>query len=162
MGTITLDGKTRVAWFAAADTPADLDAITVAEFAASTDLQGSITPDGLQINATTGKIDNSNLGSTFTTNTNGRTSFDAMLKLHRNSVAGDVIRELLFRDAVGTLVVRRGVPKATAWTAGQEYKAYPTECGEENDPTSAAEQNWDYEVPITVSDDPSTRGVVAA
>jgi hypothetical protein len=162
VATITLDGKTRVTWVATADDIADIDAPTVAELNAGTDLQQYITPDGLAFPATTGKIDNSNLGSTFTTQTNGRRSFDPMIKFHRTSPTADVVRTIMVYGATGFIVIRRGVLKGTAYAAGQEVQVYPVEIGEPSIPASASEQNWDMEVPMTVSDDPSTLATVAA
>jgi hypothetical protein len=162
VSTITLDGKTRVTWVAAVDGISDIDAPKVSELNAGTDMQSQITPDGLGFPATTGKIDNSNLGSTFTTQTNGRRSFDPMIKFHRTSATGDQIRTIMVYGATGFVVIRRGVLKSLAWTAGQEVQVYPVEVGEPSIPVSAAEQNWDMEVPMTVSDDPSTLATVAA
>lgn len=162
MATITLDGKTLVTWVAAGDGIADINAPTVAELNAGTALTDYITPDGLAFPATTGKIDNSNLGSTFTTQTNGRRSFDPMVKFHRTSATADVVRTIMVYGATGWVVIRRGVLKGTAWTAGQECQVYPVEVGEPSIPASSAEQNWDMEVPMTVSDDPSTLATVAA
>lgn len=162
MPTITLDGKTKVSWLAGLDSVADITAVTVAELADELVLESTITPDGLNITPTTGKIDNSNLGSEFTTNKNGRRSFDNSVKFHRQTVTADAIADAMVFGSEGYLFVRRGYPKALPWASGQPYEIYPCETGEPAVPASAAEQNWDYMVPLTVSDDPCTTGIVAA
>lgn len=162
MTTILLDGKTRVTVVSTVDNIVDIAAPTVAELNAGTDIQGSMTPDGLQITPTDGKVDNSNLGSEFTTMTIGRTSFDVQLKFHHGDPTADTIYDMWIKHATFFLVVRRGYPKALAYAAGQKLKVYPIEVGEDADPASAAEQNWDYMLPVVVTDDPSTRSVVAA
>ena len=164
MATITLDGNTKVTWVDAADGIVDINAPTVAELGAGIDLQDSITPDGLSVTPSTGSIDNSNLGSTFNTNQVGRRSFASSLKIQRTSaaLASDPIATALVYGAEGFLVIRKGLGKTNAYAASQDVKVYPMACGEPSEPTSAAEQLWTYEVPMMVTDDPSTTATVAA
>jgi hypothetical protein len=164
MSTITLDGQTRVTWVALEDGIADLNAPTAEELTAGTDLQDHMTPDGLTVTPTTGSIDNSNLGSTFTTAQNGRRSFSSSVKVQQQTATADPLGGILLYDAAGFLCIRRGVAKATAWTASQEVEVYPMVCGEPSVPASAPEQIWTYEVPMMVTDDPVTRppAIVAA
>lgn len=162
MATVPLDRRTKVSWYAGLDSIADITQATVAELSDELVLERAITPDGLNITPTTGKRDTSNLGSDFTTNSNGRRSFDSSLKIHRQSVTDDEIADALVFNADGYLAVRRGIDRDIPWAVGQPYKIYPMECGEPGEPQSGAEQNWDYNVPMTITDDPCTTGIVVA
>lgn len=163
MPTIPLDKKTRVTWVPLASGIVDINAPTVAELTAGTDLQDFMTPDGLNFPAATGSIDNSNLGSDMTTNRVGRRSISsASLKMQRQSQANDTVADMLAYLMEGFVVIRRGLDKAAAWAASQEVKVYPAQCGEASEPQSGPEQNWTYEVPVAVTDTWATKGIVAA
>lgn len=162
MTTTLLDGKVRVDLVSVDDGIADLSAPTVAEIGAGTEITRKLTPDGLNITPTDGKVDNSDLGSEFTTMQIARTAFDASFKFHHEVAEDDEIWDMLTKHSRWFAVVRRGYPRALAYAAGQKVRVYPIEVGEDADPTSAAEQIWDYVLPVVVSDDPTTRAVVAA
>lgn len=163
MTTITLDKKTRVTWVAAVDGIVDINAPTIAELDAGTDIQDKMNPDGLNFPAATGSVDNSNLGSDMNTNQVGRRSISgASLKMQRQTQANDAVANMLAYGEEGFVVLRRGLDKTAAWAAGQEVKVYPGQCGEASEPQSGPEQIWIYDVPIAVTDTWATTAVVAA
>jgi hypothetical protein len=163
MPTIALDKKTRVTFVAATPGIADISAPTVTELNGGTDIQDFMTPDGLNLPVSTGSIDTSNLGSDFTTSRVGRRGISgASLKLQRQTQAADPTANMLAYQEEGFLVVRRGIDKDTTWTAGDEVKVYPIQCGEETEPQSGPEQVWTYEVPIVTTAAWETKAAVAA
>jgi hypothetical protein len=65
------------------------------------------------------------------------------------------------KNALGFVVVRRGVAAATAWATNDKVEVYPVECGETRhmDPEPNTVQR--YEVPLKITASPSLRAVVA-
>lgn len=157
MTVVPIDGRVRVSWLTAC---ASVTAPTVAELTAGTAIEGYITPDGLDIKPATGKRDTSNLGSTFSTGGAGRRSFSIAITAHHNSPT-DTAFNLLTYQATGFLAVRRGVAKDTAWTIGQKVEIYPVECCETGEVKPAPDGNWDFDVELVVTSDPSTRATVS-
>lgn len=157
MAPVIIDGRVRASWVTAI---ANINAPTVAELNAGTALEGYITPDGLDISASTGGVDVSNLGSTFTTMRAGRRSFDISIKFHHDG-ASDVAFNLLPYRTNGYLVVRRGIDKTTAWTAAQKVEVYPLESGEPTELPPAPDGTWDFTSPFYLTSDPQTRATVA-
>lgn len=157
MAVIIIDGRVKVTFCTAIS---NIAAPTTTELNAGTALQSYITPDGLDIAASTGKVDVSNLGSTFTTTKAGRRSFDSSIKFHHES-GTDVPYNLFPYNTDGYLVVRRGVLATTAWTAADKVEVYPINTGEPMQEKPAPDGTWDFTVPMFVSADPNTRAVVA-
>lgn len=157
MAVVPIDGKVRVTWCNAV---ANVASPTTAELNGGTALEGFITPDGLNIGASTGTVDTSNLGSTFTTGRAGRRSFDISLKFHHDSPTDTPFNLLPYRTS-GVLVVRRGIDKTTAWTAAQRAEVYPVETQEPSEEPPGPDGSWDFTVPMVVTSDPNTRATVA-
>jgi hypothetical protein len=168
MSVVIMDGRVRVYWLTAI--PANLALPTVAELNAGLDFTPFVTPDGLDISWTTGKVNVGNVGSTFGLNRVGRREPDISVTFHHDQSTGsaDLAWSTTIYRALGVLVVRTGVDKATAWTVGQgaggltgQVEVYPVEAGEGNRQKPAPDTSWDFTVPLTVYLDPSTRSVVA-
>lgn len=166
MPDIVADGKTRVAWVPSITNKA---APTQAELNAGMLLQSTMTAGGLSgLQPSTARVDTSSLASTFSTGVNGRTSYDDIeLELKRQS-GTDTIYATLTRDTAGYLVVRTGLAEGTAWatnqggSAGGSVRVYPAQCGEvsHRDPEENSLER--YGVPLTITDKPELRAVVAA
>lgn len=164
MSVVIMDGRVRVSWLTAC---ANIAAPTVAELNAGTNITSFITPDGLDISVSTGKVNVGNVGSTYTLNRVGRREPDLSLTLHHDSPT-DTPWTLLTYRATGFLAVRTGIDTATAWTVGQGtggstgvVQMFPVECGEYNPVKPGPDTSWDFMVPLTVYLDPNTRAVVA-
>lgn len=160
MSDVIVDGKTRVYWVPSISS---ISAPTVAELDAGTDFTERITPDGLTITPETAKVDNSHLGSTFTTNRAGRRSFDLGVTFKRGDTPTDDLPwTTLTYQATGYLVVRRILPRDTAWAASQECEVYPVECGEPQQTPPAPNEVAKFMSPLMLTSEPDTRAVVAA
>lgn len=164
MSVVIMDGRVRVTWMTAC---ANILAPTVAELNAGTALQGFITPDGLDIAVTTGKVPVGNVGSTFTLERVGRRNPSISLTLHHDSPT-DTPWTLLTYRAIGYLAVRLGVDLATAWTIGHggggsvgQVMVFPVEAAQDNPVKVAPDSSWDFMTDLTVYLDPSFRSVVA-
>lgn len=160
MSDVIVDGKTRVVW---ATSIASISAPTVAEIEAGDDFTERITPDGLTITPETADVDNSHLASTFTTNRAGRRSFTIELTFKRGDNATDDLPNTTLRyQTTGFLVVRRVLPYATAWAAGQTVEVYPVECGEPQQTPPAPNEVAKFMSPMKLTDEPDTEALVAA
>lgn len=157
MTTVIIDGRVRVTWCSAI---ANTAAPTTAELNAGTALEGFITPDGLDIGMDTGGVDNSNLGSTFTTMKAGRKKPSVSIKFHHDSPTDTPYNLFTYRTN-GYLVVRRGVDRTTAWASGDKVETYPLEAGETSQEKPTPDSTWDFTAPFFVTADPVTRAVVA-
>lgn len=124
------DGYIRVTWVPG--TLADISNPTVAELTAAgaVDLQWHITKDGLDLKPDSAAVDNTALASTEETQDVGMSSHDNAVTFKRKEdPLADVAYNTLTHRAVGTLVVRRNLPEATPYAAGQEVETYPSRCG---------------------------------
>ena len=164
MSVVIMDGRVRCVWMTAC---ANIALPTVAELNAGTDLTIYVTPDGLDIGMTTGKVPVGNVGSTFDLERVGRRKPSIALTLHHESPT-DVPWNLLVYRAVGFFVVRRGIDKTVAWTIGQggggstgTVEVYPVECGDDAPVKPAPDTAWDFATDLTVYLDPNKRAVVA-
>ena len=139
MSDVMNDGNV-AAWFVAsiADISAPKAATEVLA-ASSLALHTRATPDGLKVPASTDNIDNSKLGSTFTTHVVGRRKFDGLSIKYQvgDQVADKTFDTTLVYKAQGFLVVRRGVAVSQAPAAGDSVEVYPVMCEEPviTDPT---------------------------
>src|SRR6185369_2908477 len=155
MAVVPIDGRVRVTFATAI---ASVAAPTVAELNAGTALQGFITPDGLDITPSTGKVNTSNLGSKTTTSRAGRKDYDLSLTIHHDSPT-DTPYNLLPYRTTGFLVVRRGVDATTAWGAGDKVEVYPVDTGEPMHVKPEPDGTWDFTVPMFLMADENTRAV---
>lgn len=115
------DGMIRVQFALAV---ANIAAPTVAEHNAGTHITPFLTKDGLTTPADQNNVDVSSLAETFDAQTVG--SFGGALEMTgiRNNTA-DTLWNLITYGLVGFLLVRRGVPTATAAAAAQKWEVYP-------------------------------------
>ncbi len=157
MAVVIIDGRVKVTFCTAI---ANIAAPTTTELNAGTALEQFITPDGLDISSSTGKVDVSNLRSTFTTNKAGRRAFDISVKFHHDSPT-DTPYNLFPYNTDGYLVVRRGTDATTAWASTNKVEVYPVNSGEAMQEKPAPDGTWDFTIPFMVSSDPNTRAVVA-
>lgn len=157
MTVVPIDGKVRVSWLTAC---ANIQAPTVAELNAGTALEGFITPDGLNITPSTGKVAAGNLGSTFSAERIGRRAFAISIKFHHNSPTDTAWNLLPYRTS-GFIAVRRGIDKATAYAATQKAEVYPVESGEPAEEPPQPDGTWDFTVEFALTDDAATRAVIA-
>lgn len=159
MADIVADGRTRVAWV---PTIANIAAPTTAELDAGMLLQSLLTADGLAgFQPETAKVDTSSLASTFNTARNGRTSFDSPMLTLKKQDSSDTAYTTLIRDATGYIVIRTSVTEGTAWTAGQDVRVYPVQCGEVQHVDVEENSLERYQVPLTVTSTPNLRAEVA-
>lgn len=159
MPDITADGKTRVA---AVPAISNLNAVTISELNAGLLLHSIITADGFTgFKPDTAQVDSSALDSTFTTNVNGRTSFDKPMLRFKKQSGSDTIYDTLIRDYAFFVVVRRSITAGTAWASSQKIQVYPALCQEtawiDPEPNSLER----YEVPLTITLSPVLRATVA-
>lgn len=157
MSVVIIDGRVRVTWMSAC---ANINAPTVAELNAGIALEGFITPDGLDISMDTGGVDNSNLGSTFTTSKAGRKKPGVTITFHHDSPTDTPYNLLPYRTN-GFAAVRRGVDRTVAWASADKLEVYPLESGEAVQKKPAVDDTWDFTTPFFVTADPATRAVVA-
>ena len=167
MSVVIMDGRVRVYWLTACS---NIALPTTTELNAGTALHPYITPDGLDIAVTTGKVDVGNVASTYTLNRVGRRAPTISLTCHHDSTTGstDPAWSLLIYRATGFLAVRLGVDATTAWATGQgggglngTLEMYPVEVGDYNPVKPAPDTSWDFMVDLTVYLDPNRRAVVA-
>jgi hypothetical protein len=154
------DGKTKVAF---ATTIADVSAPTVAELTAAKDWTERVTPDGLNVPATTADVDNSSLASTFDTKKAGRRGFAPEITFKRgDNATDDEPWTTLTYQTTGFLVIRRILPWDTDFAEDQEVEVYPVECGERNSIPPAPNEVAKFTSPMKMTADANTSAVVAA
>jgi hypothetical protein len=167
MSVVIMDGRVLVYWLTAC---ANIAAPTTTELNAGTNLTTYIRPDGLDIGMDTGSVDVGNVGSTFTLTRVGRRNPTIMLGCHHDATSSttDPAWNLLVYRTTGFLAVRTGVLTTTAWASAQggggttgALQVYPVECGEFTPSKPGPDTSWDFDVPLKVYLDPSTRSVVA-
>jgi hypothetical protein len=158
MSDLVSDGFTRIFWVPSI---ANIHAPTTTELNAGTALQSFVTPDGLKIDPSTAKVDTSNVASTFNTEKAGRTSFDNSLTLKRQDGTDTLFQTTLRKNQSGFLVVRRNLTASTAFASTQRVEVYPSECGEPQLSSPAANEVQKYTVPLMVTSEPATNAVVA-
>ena len=160
MADIIVDGNVRIY---AVQAVVNLSAATVAELNAGIDLTPFIPPDGLsgwRLNS--GKVDNSNIGSTFTTNRIGRAEAPDLAITFKAQSGVDTILSTFVEHYMTNIVIRRrGISKSTAWTAAQPYVLWPVEAGFRGDEDVAPNSLERFTIPFACVSDPILRGIVA-
>lgn len=142
---------TRVHWVPGEAGIANIAAPTVAEINAGTDITCFLTKDGLNPGGSTNKVDSAGLCSRVDSQTVGSVGYDFSLKLFRdNAVGGDDAWDLAVWGSEGYLVVRRGVPYATAFAAGQKVEVYDAQMGEPVPAGSAANANQNFTLGLAI------------
>jgi hypothetical protein len=154
------DGQVRVAYV---PTIANNAAPTTTELNAGILLQSTLTADGLVgFEATTAEVDTTSLASTFNTKNIGRDDYSGtLLRLKKQTLGADTIRNTLTRGTAGYVVIRRGLAETTAWTSAQAVEVYPIVCGRRKELTPTANSVLKYEVPTPITAAPSPDAVIA-
>lgn len=153
------DGRTRVYWVGSIS---NINAPTVAELNAGTNVSALLTPDGLAgFEPETADVDVSAIDSTFDTKVAGRASFSGTLLRLKKQTGTDTVYNMFVRDLVGYVVVRRDMTSGTAWSASQACEVYPSVTGETRNLPPEANTVHRYEVPIKVSSTPALRATTA-
>jgi hypothetical protein len=106
------DGRWRIGFVELADTPTSIADILV-------DLTYSFTPDGFDYQITQAVVADGRLTLTQNLEQPGKKSETLNVK-YVTSTTADSASLTLIEGTEGFLVVRRGVPNATAWTAAQK------------------------------------------
>lgn len=159
MTDLISDGNTKVSWVSSI---AAIAAPTAAELNAGFDWTTRLTPDGLKTDPTTADVNTSSLASTFDTNTPGRRAYACEITFKRGSTAlEDQPYTTLVYNTAGFLVVRRGVPYATAYATGDKVEVYPVTAAEPQNIAPVANEVLKVMAPLKVTSDPATRAVVA-
>lgn len=159
MSDLITDGNTKVAWVSSI---ASAVAPTAAELNAGFDWTSRLTPDGLKTDPTTADVNTSSLASQFDTNVPGRRAYVCEITFKRGSTTlEDQPYTTLSYNTAGFLVVRRGVPYASAFATGDKVEVYPVACGEPQNIAPTANEILKVMVSMKVTSDPATRAVVA-
>lgn len=159
MADLVDDGMIKVAWVTSI---ANIHTPTAAELNAGKDFTLRITPDGLKTDPTTASVDTSSLGSTFSTAGAGRRSFANEVTFKRGDNSTDDLPYTTFAyQTVGNLVVRRGTPFATNFTAGDIVEVYPSICGEPQHVAPSPSTVGKLTVGMMNTSDPDTKATVA-
>ncbi|MFG3050321.1 hypothetical protein ACGFZP_05105 [Kitasatospora sp. NPDC048239] len=159
MSDLISDGLTKVVWCASLSSQS---APTAAELNAAPDYTTRITPDGLKVDPTTAGVDTGSLASTTDTEEVGRVKWDLEITFKVGSTPTEQLPyTTLTRGTHGYLVVRRDVPVATAFAAGQAVEVYPVACGQRARKSPAANEVAKYAVPMKVFAEAIPDAVVA-
>lgn len=158
MPDIIVDGKIRVSYVAAIS---NIQSPTAAELNGGLVLNSTITKDGLVgFEPDSAKVETTPLDGDFNTKKIGRTDLgDPMLRLKKQS-GTDTIYTTLVKNAIGYVVIRRDLPKATAFAAAQQVEVYPVEFGETKRLPPEENTLSRYEIPVAITDQPALRAVV--
>ena len=159
MATYSADGKVKVGWVT---TLSSTTSPSAAQITAGIDLEGSITPDGLNLSSSQAKTDTTSLASTFNTFAPGRTDFDAELTIALDDASTTVYNALATPGTAAYLVVRYGVAATTDWAATQKVDIYPVTTGQMMKNAAAANELQTAKVPLFISTAPSFDKTVAA
>lgn len=144
-------------------TIADKNAPTVAELTAGEQLECLITADGLEISVDEEVVEIPKLCETSNSQAPGRATYGITLTAVRKDVpAEDVAWTSLLRGTQGYLVMRYGVPHATAWTLADAVQVFPGRCGERRPQQPEANGATLFQSQWYVDEQPALDAVVAA
>lgn len=156
MADLLSDGMVRASFVTSIS---NIAAPTTTELNAGTALESVITPDGLDISASTAAVATGALNSTFDTEAAGRRKFSIKVTCKRTTPTDTALNLLPYRTA-GYLVVRRTVASSTAWTSAQKVEVYPVQTGEPNLLKPAANEVQKFESEMFVTSDPNTTATI--
>lgn len=163
MGAGTVyDEHVRILWFDDADTPTDLEAITVAELGDAFDVSEYVID--ANHGGSNSRVDDSDYLTAFNNESMGRYGNQPSLVLRRKiRSSGDEVAYTTFvRGATGTLVFFETLDQGADPGTGDTYKAYPDcETGEPNEQNLAKNQSVRFQVDFAVGSAP-VRGTVVA
>lgn len=167
-GTV-YDESTRVLWFADADTPADLDAITAVELADAEDLSGYVVPDGVTFGFGNSRVSGADLLTAFDNESMGRhqaaPSITFKRKLRAAVDGADDLAWTTFqaRKTQGTLIVFTTLDAGEDPGTGDDYVAFPScETGQPLPQNTAVNTEVRFQVDFAVGAEPVFGTVVAS
>lgn len=159
MADVIINGNWRI-W--SVPSIANIAAPTTTELNAGVAYEMLLTPDGFQGFATTTNwVDTSPLGGTFATKQPGTVDFGDMSLTFKWQSGVDTIFNTLVINYATNIVVRRRVPRATAWTSGQLLQVYPIVCGQFTPRDYESNVVDTFTVPVGPSLAPELRSVIA-
>lgn len=165
---IVFDERTRLLWFADADEPTDLAAITATELGDALDVSAYVPPDGWNPNTTNQRVDGSDLLTSFNGESMGRygtsPSVTFKRKLRAQVDGADDLAYTTFqaRKTTGTLVLFNTLDPGADPGTGDDYIAYPNcETGEPLEQPTAANTEVKFAVDFAVGQAP-VRGTIVA
>lgn len=161
MARYSHDGMTRVEFVPAV---ADKTAPTVIELTAGTPLTIFINKDGLTVPSDQNMVDDNSLAETFDAQTVGSFggSIELTMKRDNSTTPGDTAWDLIEYALEGFLVVRRGVPTASAWTAAQKVEVYPVIFHEPVPSDTSSNEQATFSANAAVTSQPALKAAVAA
>lgn len=159
MADLGFDGFIKVGFV---PTIASIAGPTVAELTAGVDLDGRLRPDGLSTPSETGRIDNSKLRSTFSTEIAGRRAFGGLTVTYvrgpeSDTEATEVETALIYR-AVGFLVIRRNKLATEEWAVGDKVEVYPVQVMQPNPSDPGPDTLQEVEVGFAMTAEPKAFG----
>lgn len=139
---------------------ANIAAPTVAEINSGTNISNFVTKDGLQVPSSQNNVPNASLAETFDSELPG--SFGGAIQMTgiRDS-ATDTFWDLVVYGTVTHIVVRRGVPTATAFAAAQKVEVYPITWHEPVPLQTASNEQGRFSAAAPVRSQPNLKAVVA-
>jgi hypothetical protein len=152
------DGKTKIVVVPAI---ADVSAPTLVELNAvgAIDLSTYTAKDGLNTNPSQNMVDSASLADTFNAQVVGTWGIGLTLNLFRDDTDDEAWDSIVY-DTDAFLVVRRGVPQATAWANGQDVEVYPIEMHEPVPQPSASDTQVRFTAALAVTGTPNLKAVV--
>lgn len=146
---------TRVAFV---PTIADIDAPTIPELDAGTDISCDLTKDGLNPGGSTNALDSGSLCSKVDSQEAGTVGYQMELKAYlyrdqdNNIVLDEGLWPLVNWGDRGHIVVRRGPRFDAAWYTGQPVEVYKIQWGEPIPAASASNAQQTFTAPTFVQD----------
>lgn len=159
----TYDGRTRLIWLDA--DPADLDAPTMAEITAGTDLSGYLIPDSFDPGTGNSRVDDSDALTSFDNEAMGRHQSKPSALFKSKLTSGDEVAfdTLGDRLILGCLVFFEDVEEGTAIAAGATCDVYPScQTGQPLRQATAKNTTRRFKVEWAVGAAPHLNAVVAA
>lgn len=162
MARYPFEEHTTVIWVPGDDGVANIEAPTLAEIAAGSDVTCFITRDGLNPGGTNNKVDGAGLCTRIDGQTVGTVGYDFTLRMFRdNASGGDDAWDLANWGDLGFLVVRRGVMYGDVFAAGQAVEVYEAQMGEPIPASSAQNTSQAFELGLAIAN-AELKAVVAA
>lgn len=159
MTDIVVDAKVKVALV---DTISDIDAPTVTELTAGTDITDLLTADGLVGFAPDdAEVDTTSLASDFDTKKPGRSQYSGTMLRFKKQAGSDTIYDTYVKNTVTNVVIRRdGSAWSDAFADNDQVEVYPVTCGQVKNVDPEPNTVQRFELPVMVSTEPSLRAVV--
>lgn len=133
----------------------DLNAPTVSELTAATDIACDLTQDGLDLSKSTGSVEVTRWASRFAARRPTRYEFSRpeLVGFRFSPPDSEVLWDAAVFRAVKFLVVRRGLDVDAPWAAGQKVETYWFMFGKRTVAPSDADDLTTFSVPLFVLED---------